>query len=346
MANSMRAMSFTEFGGPEVLREIAVEMPEPGPADVLLRVVGAGICYHDVLSRAGKLPRDKTGIVLGHEISGEIVACGTDVDPARLGERVVVYQRLYCGTCRYCMSGRHDLCRTSRIVGEDGGGGYAEFCRVPSVNAVRVPDGLDLVAATLASCPVGTSVRAALGVGGVGPGATVLITGASGGLGLHQIQVCKSVGAHVLAVSSSEAKADMLRETGADEVMVSPDLAFSREVWRLTAKRGVDVVLENVGTSTLPESMMSCAQGATIVLLGNIGAKPVAINPGLTIGRRLRIAGSGNATYRDLWQSLDLLASGRVRPIIQEIVPFAEVGRAHAAIEARQVTGRMVLSGW
>ena len=117
------------------------------------------------------------------EISGEIAACGADVPPARLGERVVLYQRLFCGTCRYCLGGRQDLCRNSRVLGEQGGGGYAEFACVPARNAMTIPDGLDMTAAALAVCPVGTSVRAALGVAQVEPGQTVLITGAGGGLG-------------------------------------------------------------------------------------------------------------------------------------------------------------------
>src|SRR5207248_8233264 len=124
---------------------------------------------------------------------------------------IVVYQRLYCGTCRYCLRGRHDLCRNSRVLGESGGGGYAEFACVPARNAIHVPDGLDMNAAALAVCPVGTSVRAALGVARVGPGQVVLVTGAGGGLGLHQIQVAKSVRAHVIAVTSSVEKSEILR---------------------------------------------------------------------------------------------------------------------------------------
>ena len=177
--------------------------------------------------------------------------------PARVGERVVIYQRLYCGQCRYCLGGRQDLCRNSRVLGESGGGGYAEFTCAPARNAIRMPDGLDMKAAALAVCPVGTSVRAALGVAQVEPGQTVLITGAGGGLGLHQIQVVKSVNAHVIAVTSSKEKAEIVSQAGADEVIVSPDLKFTGEVWRRTGKQGVDVVLENVVSDTFGESLRS-----------------------------------------------------------------------------------------
>src|SRR5262249_3469212 len=126
-------------------------------------------------------------------------------------------------------------------------------------------------------CRVGRRVGGGVGVAQVETGQTVLITGAGGGLGLHQIQVVKSVNAHAIAVTSSEDKVDIVRQAGADEVIVSPDLKFSGEVWRRTAKQGVDVVLENVVTSTFGESMRSTAQNATIVVLGNIGAKKVEI---------------------------------------------------------------------
>jgi acryloyl-coenzyme A reductase len=343
---SMKAVTFADFGAPSVLQATVIERPEPGPDDVLVRIHAAGVCYHDVLSRGGKIPSGQPGRVLGHEIAGEIVACGTNVPAARNGERVVIYQRLFCGACRYCLSGRQDLCRNSRVLGESGGGGYAEFTCAPARNAIRMPDGLDMKAAALAVCPVGTSVRAALGVAQVEPGQTVLITGAGGGLGLHQIQVVKSVKARAIAVTSSEDKVDIIRNAGADEVIVSPDLKFSGEVWRLTGKQGADVVLENVVSNTFGESLRSTAQNAMVVVLGNIGTKRVEVDPGIVIARRIRISGSGNATYKDVHIALHLLATGAVKPIIGCVLPFPNVGEGHAMMERREVVGRVVLQGW
>jgi len=231
-------------------------------------------------------------------------------------------------------------------LGESGGGGYAEFTAAPARNAIAMPEGLDMTAAALAVCPVGTSVRATLGVAQAGPGQIVLITGAGGGLGLHQIQVAKSVSAHVIAVTSSEDKADVVRKAGADEVIVSPDLKFSAEVWRRTGKQGADAVLENVVTDTFGESLRSCAQNAIVVVLGNIGAKRVEIDPGLVIMRRIRICGSGNATYKDVQMALHLLATGAVKPFIGAVLPFPQVSEGHAMMEQRGVTGRVVLQGW
>jgi acryloyl-coenzyme A reductase len=342
----MKAVTFREFGGPEVLELTEVDRPVPGADDVLVRIHAAGICYHDVLSRGGRIPGGKPGRILGHEIAGEIVAVGGNVPAGRVGERVAIYQRLFCGTCRHCLAGRQDLCRNSRVLGEQGGGGYAEFVCVPTRNALPIPSGLDMTAAALAVCPVGTSVRAALGVAALAPGQIVLITGAGGGLGLHQIQVAKSLHARVIAVSSSLDKAEIVRKAGADEVIVAPDLKFGGEVWRLTAKQGVDVVLENVVTGTFGESLRSCAPEATVVVLGNIGVRPVELDPGLVIMRRIRIAGSGNATFRDVHMALHLLATGAVKPFIGRVLPFPQAAEGHALMERRAVAGRVVLAGW
>jgi acryloyl-coenzyme A reductase len=183
-------------------------------------------------------------------------------------------------------------------------------------------------------------------VAAIEPGNIVLITGAGGGLGLHQIQVAKSVQARVIAITSSDDKAALVRQAGADEVVVSPDLKFSREVWRLTDKQGADAVLENVVTGTFGESLRSAAQNATVVVLGNIGAQPVEIDPGLVIMRRIRIAGSGNATFADVHTALHLLATKAVRPFIGRVLPFPRASEGHALMERRGVTGRVVLQGW
>lgn len=345
MVVSMKAVTFDRYGGPEVLQTTERPRPDPAPGEVLVKIHAAGICHHDVLSRAGRIPRDKPGQILGHEISGEIVDVGSDIDRSRMGQRVVIYQRISCGVCRYCLAGRHDLCRDSRVMGEVSGG-YAEYTCVPVQNAIPIPEGVGLLDGSLAVCPIGTSVRATLGVAQVKPGDVVLVTGAGGGLGLHQIQVAKSLQAHVIAITSSDDKAETIKAAGADDVVVSPDLKFGREVWRLTRKQGVDVVLENVVTGTFGESLRSTAQNAIIVVLGNIGTRPVDLDPGMVIVRRTRIAGSGNATFTDVQRALHLMAVKAVKPFIGRVLPFPKAAEGHALVESKSVTGRVVLSGW
>ncbi|WP_341991400.1 alcohol dehydrogenase catalytic domain-containing protein [Azorhizobium sp. AG788] len=342
----MNAVVFPAFGPPDVFRAVRVDRPDPGPDEALVRIHAAGICYHDVLSRAGRIPRDQPGQILGHEISGVVDEVGANVPASRVGERVVIYQRLYCGICPHCLGGRQDLCRNSRVLGEQGGGGYAEYCCVPVRNLIPVPDAVSLDAAALAVCPIGTSIRALVGVAEAKVGDTVLITGAGGGLGLHQIQIAKTLHTRVIAVTSSPDKEAAIRAAGADEVIVAPDGAFSKEAWRLTGKIGADIVLENVVSSTIGESLRACAAHAVVVVLGNVEARPIQLDPGLIIGRRLRICGSGNATYADVRMGLHLLATGSIQPVVHSVLPFPDVAEGHRLMESRHTTGRILLKGW
>ena len=249
---------------------------------MLVRIHAAGICYHDVLSRGGRIPGGHPGRILGHEIAGEIVAGGANVGSERIGERVVVYQRLFCGACRYCLRGRQDLCRNSRVLGESGGGGYAEFTCVPARNAIRH------ARRSRHECggARGLSGRDQRARGAwrrhVEPGQR----GPDHRRGRRARPASNPVVKSVKRsdrVTSSEEKAEIVRQAGADEVIVSPDLKFSGEVWRRTGKQGVDVVLDNVVTDTFGECLRSTAQNAIVVVLGNIGTKLVELDPGLSL---------------------------------------------------------------
>ena len=340
----MKAIVLKAFGGPEQLQVEDVPTPTAGPGEVLVRVHAAGVCHHDLLHRAGHLPGAHTGVVLGHEVAGEVVEVGAGVLQLKVGARVVVYQRRFCGQCRDCLRGRQDLCRALGLPSVDTEGAYAEYLRIPAISAVELPDGLDYTLAALASCPIATSVRALYGEAGLQPGETVLINGASGGLGAHQIQLARALGARVIAVTGSVDKREFLQQLGAHEVVVASE-SYSAEVWKLTGKRGVDVAMENLG-HTLEDTLRSMTLGGRVVVLGNVQPGAVAVNPGLLIGRRLKVQGSGSATLEQLRTALALIHGGQVRPLIDRVLPFPRVAEAHALLESRQVSGRIVLSGW
>jgi len=341
----MKAVFLSAFGGPDALEIREVPTPSPQAGEVLVQVRAAGICHHDVLHRAGKLPGAKTGVVLGHETAGEVVAVGAGVVTHKAGDAVVIYQRQFCGMCRNCLRGRQDMCRALGLPAVDTVGGYAEYVCVPAPMAIPVPRGLPWEAAALSCCPIGTSLRALRTLAGTSPGDTVLITGASGGLGMHQIQIVRALGARAIADTSSPAKAAHLKALGADEVIVSPDLKFSAQAWQLTGKQGVDVAIDNLGM-TLPETLRAMAQGGTVVVLGNIEGQPVDVLPGLLIGRRIRVMGSGSGTLEDIRQALAMLVAGQIRPVISATLPFNDIRRAHELLDTKAVEGRVVMQGW
>ena len=341
----MKAIVLKDFGGPEQLQLETVPTPQPDAHEVLVRIEAAGVCHHDLMHRAGKLPGAHTGVVLGHEVSGEVVEVGAQVHHLKVGSRVVVYQRRFCGQCRDCLRGRQDLCRALGLPSVDTEGAYAEYLRVPAASAVQLPDSIGYADAALACCPIATSVRALVSQAQLKPGETVLINGASGGLGAHQLQLARSLGARVIAVTGSADKVDFLRALGAHDVVVAGNEGYSAAVWQLTGRQGVDVAMENVG-HTLHDTLRSMAMGGRVVVLGNVQPGTVPVSPGLLIGRRLSLLGSGSATLEDLRTALAMIEAGQVRPLIDRVLPFTEVAQAHALLENRQVNGRIVLSGW
>src|ERR1700733_13956918 len=334
----MKAVVIEAFGPPQNLRLRDFPTPQPGGQDILVKVEVAGVCHHDVLHRAGKLPGAKAGIVPGHETAGEVIAVGPEVTTHAIGDRVVVYQRRFCGQCRNCLRGRQDMCRALGAPAVDTEGGYAEFVCVPANMGIKIPDRVDWAAAALSCCPIGTSLRALKAVAGVNPGDSVLINGASGGLGVHQIQIARALGGIPIAVTTNPAKVEFLKSLGAENVIAVPDLAYAAEVWRLTGKRGVDIAIDNLGV-TLPETLRCMTQGGMVVVLGNVSGEPVPVMPGLLIGRRLRISGSGMATLEDVQHSLAMLQAEMVKPIISATVKFSEAAKAHAMLESRTVEG-------
>lgn len=342
----MRAVVMREFGGPDRLRLEEVAAPEPGSLrerEVLIRVKAVGVCYHDIINRLGNLPRTKLPSILGHEIAGEVVAVGTGVPALRPGDRVATIQRVHCGRCDLCKRGRSTLCKEGVFFGEEIPGGYAEFVVAEEQGLARIPDGIPDEEACICACTIGTALHVVRARGGVQLDETVLITGASGGVGLHTIQVCRLIGARILAVTSSPQKADRLKEAGADEVIVAPNLKFAEAARRLTGGRGVDVALEITGALTFDQAIRSLAPAGRLIVVGNLETKPVSFMPGLVILKELEIKGSFATTTPELSESFRLVVEKKVRPIVSRLMPLAEAAKAHQILYDRGVTGRIVL---
>src|SRR5262245_16496083 len=342
----MRAVVMKEFGLPEVLR--LEEVPAPVASglrerEVLIQVKAIGVCYHDLINRSGNLPRTKLPSILGHEIAGEVVAIGPSVQDFRSGDRVATVQRVHCGRCDLCRRGRTTLCKEGVFFGEEIPGGYAEYVVSEEQGLARIPHGIPFEEASICACTIGTAIHVARTRGGVQLDEAVLITGASGGVGLHAIQVCRLIGARVLAVTSSPHKEAGLREAGADEVIVAPTLKFAEQARRLTSGRGVDVVLEITGAVTFDQAMRSLAPAGRLIMVGNLETKPAAFNPGLVILKELEIRGSFATTTPELSESFRLVLEKKVRPVVSRLMPLADAAKAHQILFDRGVTGRIVL---
>jgi acryloyl-coenzyme A reductase len=334
----MRAVRLDEFGGPEALRTVEVAVPAPAAGEVLVEVAACGVCGLDAMRRAGQLD-DRRGMVLGHEIAGTVVAVGEGVERLREGDRVAAVQRRSCGQCVHCRTGRSVLCLSGRLYGEDLDGGYAEYVVVAESSLALVPAEVSMRAAAVAACAIGTSLHA-LCLAGVCAGDRVLVTGASGGLGVHALELVRAMGAAAVAVTSRAENAEHL-SARAEEVVVAQDGRFDAQVRERDLRPAV--VLDMTASFTLAESLRAVAAGGAVVVVGTLGTWPVEVMPGAFIMREVRLLGSKATTLEELAIVLDLLDRGRIEAHISAALGLEEVAHAHTMLADRSVRGRVVL---
>lgn len=339
----MRAVVLPKFGDADVFRCEDVTRPEPGVDQMLIKVAACGVCGHDLLNRAGHFPHTKLPAIMGHEIAGTVVEVGATVKRFKVGDRIAVIQRISCGLCSLCRSGRENVCTSGPgFYGEDLSGGYGEFVVASERNAVLVPDSIPLKVACVLSCAIGTGLHA-LGRSRLTLGDSVVITGASGGVGIHTVKLARLMGLRVIAISSTQSKADRLRDAGAADVIVSPDFAFHAKVRELTGGEGADGVIEIAGKPTFNSSIRSLKAGGRMVVVGNLDPGNVPLNPAMSILKELDVVGSGHATVADLRKVVELVASKAIEPEIAGYVPADQAAEAHRMMEDRKTSGRVVL---
>lgn len=361
MTQAMRAVQMTTFGGPDVMSLNHVPIPQPGPNDILLRVSACGIDRKDLLVRNGTIRRKSAGyrasahdsrmdidlpLTLGAEIAGTVVSVGQEVRGFKEGDRLAsLPRRGHCGVCNYCHTGRSESCASAWFIGQDANGGYADYVLVGPDGVCKVPEQVDMVEASLAAACIGTMVRAVRDAGRVCVGETVLITGASGGLGVHGVQLARLAGARVIAVASSAAKAERLQALGASDVIVSPrGEDFSARVLELTGGRGVDVGIDIVGVAALPFVLRSMALYGRVLVVGEVGSGTIDLRPAIVLLRRLQILASYAPGVDHMSTALDLLARGDIRAVIDSRIPLEDAVAAHRRMEAAtEVFGRVVL---
>lgn len=341
----MKAMILKGFGGLEQFELQDVPTPKPQAGEVLVRVRANGLCYHDVLARQGHFPRTKVPGIIGHEIAGEVAALGSGVADFKVGERVVLVMRDHCGQCRECVRGRDNLCQKGGgLFGEEIPGGYAEYLAVRTQALLRIPESVSYEQAAVVPCALGTAYHGLHGIARVLPAESVLITGASGGVGIHAVQVARLLGARVFAVTTSATKTGFLKEHGADEVIVSPNLDFAQEARRLTGGAGVDVIFNIVGEMAWAASLKAMAFGARHIFVGNLNAAPVTLRPAHAVLKEFALLGTSDVTRHEVETLLELVRLGRIKPVVGACFPLAQAVQAHTLMESRGATGRIILT--
>lgn len=339
----MKAIRLSEFGGPSALEPVELPVPDYAPNQMLVRVAGCGVCGHDLLNRAGHFPNTSLPCVMGHEVAGEVVETGSLITKFRPGDRVAMIQRIGCGICIACRNGQENICVSGAgFYGEQISGGYGEYVVASEMNALHLPDEIPMDIAPTLSCAIGTGYHA-LRRAAQPLGSTVLITGASGGVGIHAVQLAALAGLRVIGVSTSPSKIEGLKLAGADHVVLAGEGSFHKEVRDLTDGAGVDCVLEIAGAPTFPSSVRTLRPGGRMVVVGTVDPGNWPFNPALSILKELEFIGSAHATLNDLRKIIRIVAEGKVKPQIGRVMPIAAAAEAHRAMEAKEITGRVVL---
>ncbi len=340
----MKAALFRKHGPVENLEVGDVPTPTPGPGEVLVRVRAAALNHLDLHVRAG-IPGLKLDLphIGGSDIAGEIEAAGVGVEGWREGQHVVVNPGLWCGQCEFCREGEESLCVNFRIIGEHVRGGLAEYVVVSANNLFRIPDHYPFEQAAAVPLVFMTAWRALIGQGRLRPGESVMILGAGGGVGSAAIQIAKFAGAKVYAASRTEEKRRQALDLGADEVLDSSD-DFARDLWTRTGKRGVDIVLENVGAATWDRSLRCVVKGGRIVTYGATTGPMVQIDLRPLFWKQYAIIGSTMANRAEAETVLRLLFyDRRFQPVVDRVLPLSEIQTAHRLLELGEQFGKIVL---
>jgi NADPH:quinone reductase-like Zn-dependent oxidoreductase len=332
-------------GDPEVLRYEDFPTPEPGPGEVLIRVRACGLNHLDVFTRRGEQGRRvKLPHILGIETAGEVAALGEGVAEWRVGDRVVSGPGIWCGRCAPCRAGQENMCVERQIVGVDVHGGYAEYLKLPAYALAALPKDVSFEQGAVTLIAFGTAWHMLVDRAALQAGETVLVLAAGSGVGMAAIQIGKYLGAYVLATASTQHKLDCARRLGADETINYVEQPrFARAVRKLTDGRGVDVVFEHVGANTWKDSVAALAMGGRLVTCGSTTGRWGETDLWSLFAKQATLLGSFSSSQANFLTVLGLVGEGKLRPVVDSVLPLEAAAEAHRRLEARQVFGKLVL---
>jgi alcohol dehydrogenase len=323
----MQATLIREHGGPDRLLVDELVRPEPGDGEVLVRVGACAVNHLDIFVRRGmpsvQVPLPHTS---GGDIAGWIDAVGPGVDAPAPGTPVLV-----------------DPAVPEGALGENKPGGLAEYVAVPAGNAIALDDDRRLLDFAALPIAYGTAHRMLMTRAVLTPGETVVVVGASGGVGVACVQLAKRIGARVIACTSSDEKAERLRALGADETVVARDGNFGGEVWSRTGRKGADVVVDYSGKDTWPQSIRSVRKGGRLVTCGATSGYEAVTDLRYVWVREIDVRGSDGWTRDDLLTLCRLVGDGELHPVIHAIYPLSRVRDAYAELEERRAFGKVLV---
>jgi NADPH:quinone reductase-like Zn-dependent oxidoreductase len=339
----MKAVRMHQFGGPEVLTYEDIPDPQLRKDQVLVRVKACSLNHLDLWVRKG-LPGVKLPHILGSDIAGEVVEVGEYVSGVKPGQGVLVAPMHFCGHCVKCLAGVQNQCREFTVLGNAVDGGDCELFAVSGANIIPIPDSLDFNQAASVPLVFVTAWHMLVGLAGVRSGQTVLVLGASSGVGIAAIQIAKMFHCRVITTAGDESKLEKGRALGADYGINHYKQKIAEEVRKITSKEGVDIVVEHVGAATWDESMKCLKTAGTLVTCGATTGPGVGIDLRHLFARQLRILGSYMGTMGELHEVLAHVFAGRLKPVLDRTFPLSEIRAAHEYLEKSQMFGKVVVN--
>jgi NADPH:quinone reductase-like Zn-dependent oxidoreductase len=331
----MKAVRFHAHGGPGVLQYEDAPDPAPRPGHTIVRVRACALNHLDIWQRRGI---ERVTIPLPH-ISGADVAG----EIAGTGERVMLQPGLSCGTCAKCLAGHDNRCAGYDVLGYQSDGGYAEYVSIPDANVIPIPEHIGFVEAAAFPLTFLTAWHMLFNRARLEEGETVLVLAAGSGVGQAAIQLARHAGASVIATAGSGAKLALAEQLGAGAVINHSSQDVAAAVKKITAGRGVDVVVEHVGTATWQASVRSLARGGRLVTCGATTGHDASVDLRHLFGRQLSLVGSYMGEKAELLQAAALFFRGIVKPAVDRVFPLAEAADAHRYLEERRQFGKAVL---
>jgi len=328
-----------------ILRVVDAPDPDPGTGDVLVRIHAAGVCGTDLHILDGMIKPDMYPMTLGHEAAGVVAAAGPGTSLAE-GDRVAVYNKIFCGQCEQCLGGRNNICDSEPgQLGFNQDGGDQEYVLVPERNLVRIPEGVDLASAAVITCAGMTAVHATK-LSGLRVGHTAIVDGI-GGVGILVVQAARHAGARVIAVADSAEKRQFALDHGAaDGIVIASAQEYEGlpgQLRELTGGRGADVFFELVGTTeSMTAGIRSLAKAGRFVSTGYTD-QMLNVHPIEFILSETSLIATVAATRQDLQDALALAADGALTVPLAARYPLDGVHDALAALRKRAVLGRQVL---
>lgn len=319
----MKAIRVHELGGPDVLRYEEIPLPTPGPGQVVVKVEAIGLNFIDCYLRSG-LYKTALPFTPGMEAAGTVTATAPGVTEVRTGDRVAYAPHI---------------------------GAYAEYAAVPADRLVKLPAGMDSHSAAATMLQGMTAHYLAISTHPLKKGDTALVHAAAGGVGLLLIQIAKMRGARVFGTVSTEEKAALAREAGADEVILYTEKDFEAEVMRLTSGKGVNVVYDSVAKTTFDKSLNCVGMRGVLALFGQSSGPVPPLDPARLAKNAIFLTRPGlgqyTATRAELLQRagdlFDWIASGKLKLRISRTLPLKDAAEAHRLLEGRKTTGKVLL---